>query len=111
MFLTHTFPLVIGITYVIVRSIYEPPALRLLFKLPYQYYTTGGGADTSTATAAATDYVNSNLKDTQLDCWMTSSAHDQVEAICDKPNAVLVLVSCFGVLTSKVLRKRVGQQR
>lgn len=80
MFSTHAFPIVIGTTYVTVRSIYDPSPFTLLFEMPY-YYVRGDMKSVE------------QLKYTQLDCWILDSNLNWIENIADWPNAGLVLVS------------------
>lgn len=80
MYLTNGFPVVIGLTYVIARTIHEPSPLNILVKVPY-YQLIG---DTKQA---------ENLWSSQLACWTVQSKYDYIEEIADAPNYVLVIVS------------------
>lgn len=80
MILTNGFPVVIGLVYIIARTIYERSPLTLLVKLPY-YYIIGDNV-----------YVD-YLWATQLDCWLSESKYSFIEEIADFPNLVLIIVS------------------
>lgn len=85
MYLTNGFPVVIGLTYIIARTIYEPSPLNILVKVPY-YYLTGD-----------IEQVD-HLMTTQLACWTVQSKYDYIEEIADAPNYVLVIVSLFTIV-------------
>ena len=88
--LTNGFPIVIGMIYVIVRSIYEPSPLTLAVKSPY-YYLVGDS-----------QYIE-YLFASQLDCWMLQSQYDSIEDIADLPNLVLIIVSQQPLHSSPIL--------
>lgn len=79
MILTNTFPVVVGLTYVIARSISGRSPLNLLVKVPY-YKLLGNQS-----------YVD-HLWKTELDCWILESSSTSIEEIVDTPNLVLVIV-------------------
>lgn len=70
----------IGLIYIIARTIYEPSPLTLIVRLPY-YYLIGDN-----------NYIE-YLWATQLDCWILQSKYDDIEEIADRPNLVLIFVS------------------
>lgn len=80
MFTTNALPCVIGLVYVIVRTIYEPSPLNLIVKLPY-YHLIGDKT-----------YIE-YLWETQMNCWMITSNYDIIEEIADLPNLILIFVS------------------
>lgn len=80
MYLTNGFPVVIGLTYIIVRTIHEPSPLNILVKVPY-YHLMGD--------MKQVDYLWAS----QLTCWTGQSKYDYIEEIADSPNYVLVIVS------------------
>lgn len=80
MMLTGIIPLSIGVAYVIVRTIYEPSPLNLLFKGPYYYVTS--------------NYESlDKLWAVELNCWIEPSESELIEGIPNYPNVVLILVS------------------
>lgn len=81
MILTNTFPLLLGIIYVIVRTAMERSPLNLVLKLPYFSLVLHNQT-----------LINS-LWETELDCWMLESPNETIEEIVDFPNLVLVVVS------------------
>lgn len=70
----------IGLTYIIVRTIHEPSPLNILVKVPYYHLMN----DTRQV---------SYLLASQLTCWTGQSKYDYIEDIADSPNYVLVIVS------------------
>lgn len=80
MLLTNTFPVVVGLIYVIARTMRERSPLNLIVKVPY-YKLMGNQS-----------YVD-HLWATQLDCWMLEASSNSIEEIVDFPNLVLVIVS------------------